>query len=217
MNDLALLMTVYPEYQHLVADSLSAIDKYWPGHPDVLLADSDHKFLHTKIFDAFSLPFLKPFAIMLHEDYRLSGTVKQTQLDECMQFMRENPRTLSCSLTWEPVGKGRRFGNFEELPVHAPWWRFCVNFQARIWNVANYLKAFATIPRDTPHNKIEVFMSDYFADHIYPGMNVVTYAIGAPRNPKTFVDANDKSAWIINYLNVMHRGKVLHRKEASGG
>jgi hypothetical protein len=190
-------MTVYDPYRHLVPGSLEALKRHWPLCPPPLVAHGDSR-LRVRMKNALE-SLRSPYAIILHEDYRLNQDVKQDLLDTCLVLMRNDPAVLSVSLTYEPVAKTPyKDTPFQELPVNLTHWPYAIGFQARVWRVS------------TPHDRFEPECTKFFMQNMHPGWKVVTYPIPDPPKIDPYVDRMDKSEWIVGYLNVFHSGQKEH-------
>lgn len=207
-DDVAIVVTVYPSYADLLAGCLAAFERYWPGHPRLMVGKSTKIPIAERLLADVRAANAE-FVLTLHEDFYLCLPVKQHQFDLCLEEMRMDSNLVSCSLTWEPCDvdiyhfpKPPHKANFQEIPRE---WDYTINFQIRIWRRAMLLRILAAIPPGTTNGTFEPLATQAFR-RLYPQAKVITYAFPDPDVPSTFVDRTDKSHWIVAYKNVIHAG-----------
>jgi hypothetical protein len=208
-GDVATVVTVYPPYADLLDTWLALLRRFWPKHPALVVGQSTKMFVAERML-ADLRAINHEFVVMFHEDFHLCMPVKQPLFDKCLNAVRNDPKVISCSLTWEPcdIGiyhypKARYSDEFEVIPTA---WDYAINFQARIWRREALMRILAAIPPGTKNGTLEPIATKKFR-RIFPGMRVISYAMPAPDNPSTFVDCTDKSHWIVPYKNVVHAGR----------
>ena len=210
--DVSLLVTVYPPYSELLNESIPAIEQYWPEHPPLIIGQSKQTSLPARMLTDLR-EISTEYVVVMHEDLRLCGPVKQEQFNLCLDAMRSDPSLASCSLTWEPSNTGIYHHpklpykeNFQEIQRE---WNYIFNFQARIWRGKVLAAILSDIPPNTNRVHLEPLASLTFC-RIFPNHRAITYAFPDPPAPSTFVDATDKSAWIVPFDNLIHAGKRRH-------
>jgi hypothetical protein len=216
-QDVTLLVTVYPPYAGLLTETLSALERYWPGHPPLVVGcDCAFPFVGRILADLQSVH--TDLVVVMHEDLRICGSVKQDKYCNCLDVVRADPSILSCSLTWEPSDIGRYhfpkipyIENFQVIPSE---WDYVVNFQTRIWRRAPLMKILGELPENTTNMALEPLASKAFR-RLYPDGKAVTYAIPNPERPSVFVDSTDKSQWIVPFDNLVHAGKMNPRYDTA--
>ena len=221
MNDLSLIITVYEPYRYLVNGTLRALDQFWTGHPAAVLEDGDER-LHVRFLNGLRR-INTPFAVVMHEDYRLCGYVKQDKLNECLKLMREDNSVLSCSIAWETTlfKTPYKTTKFEELPVRelpgidSTDWPYAIDFQIRIWRVCDLIHILENLPNNVTQHTLEPTCTKIFRELLYPQKHAVTYPFPVPKNACGAVDNNDKSEWIIPYDNIYHGGHKHHAEYES--
>jgi hypothetical protein len=209
LKDVSLICTIYEPYRYLTAGTINALREYWPKRPSPIFADGDPR-LWIRILNGLR-QVKTDLAVVMHEDYRLCGPVKQDRLDECVLMMQNDPSVISCSLTWEPIDKTPyKDTKFEELPVGRRDWPYSIGFQMRVWRRRELIRILEAIPATATHFTFEGRCGEIFQELLYPQFHAVTYPIASPPNPAGFVDQNDKSEWIIPYDNIYHGREKVH-------
>lgn len=209
MNDVTLVMTVYPPYSDLVDESVQAIERCWPGHPKLHVGQDRQLDLAARL-RADVQQVGTEFVVVMHEDFRLCGPVAQQQFKRCLDLMRRDANIFSCSLTWEPCDHGIYHfpkqpytDHFQTIPIG---WDYAINFQMRLWRKTRLVRLLEKIPAGTTNSALEPLATKKFR-RMFPGQVIVTYAIPDPPNPHTLVYLTDKSKWIVPYDNLIHAGK----------
>ncbi len=211
MNDVALLITVYPPYAGFLPETLAALERYWPEHPALVVGPSAiHAFAARILADLRTIA--TEFVVVMHEDLRICGPVRHREFLRCLEVMRADRSLVSCSLTWEPSDIGRNhfpktpYGDDPRFQVISSEWEYAVNFQARIWRRTALRRILERLPPQTSNRNLEPLASAILR-LLFPNRRVITYAIPDPERPSLFVDCTDKSAWIVPFDNLVHAGR----------
>jgi hypothetical protein len=216
MRDISLVMTIYPKYHYLVPESIYALQKYWPGYPDLLAGYSQDMEVAPRLLADLERAGTE-FVVNMHEDFWLTQPVKQDLFNLCLKTMQDDPGITSCSLTWEPSNVGiyhfpkALYGSDARFQVLDSEWNYTINLQMRIWRREHLMGILATIPRGITNAELEPAMTRAWRN-LFPSKRCLTYAFPNPPKVNTFTDSTDKSAWIIGYDNIMHACQRHHYK-----
>ncbi|MCM1139286.1 MAG: hypothetical protein NC453_12020 [Muribaculum sp.] len=173
MEDVSLLIMSCDKYSSAWYPYFELLKKYWPEHPKKVYLSSETRSYDTEGIEIINInggkvePWSQRLINVLNtidteyiifslEDFFLLGKVNQGRIEECLQWMREDPTIAECRLsTFETIHEGDVYNN--EFRVCPQSHKYRIDTQFAIWRKSYLLSILNII--ETPW-QFEVRASD---------------------------------------------------------